>query len=66
VGAEGGEDVDEGVAVVLPSQLGEFAGFGVETGEVGWDGEDALAGAELAQGFEEAGFDFGGGHLGGG
>ena len=53
VGAEGGEDVGEGVAVEVPRVLGEFPGLGVEAGEVGWDGEDAIAGTKFLQSFEE-------------
>ena len=65
VGAEGGQDVDELVAVVLPGQLGESAALGVHAGEIGRDGEDFLAGAEFVEGVEQVRPHFFGGHLGG-
>ena len=64
MGAERGEHVGEGFAVVPMDHLGQDAGLRVEAREVGWDGEDFFTGAELFERGDEVLLDPGGREIG--
>ncbi len=50
VSTDGGQDVGEAVAVVLPRKPSQVAGKRVEAGDIGRHGDDFAAGFELAKG----------------
>ena len=63
MGAEGRENVDQFVAVVLPGVFGQKAALGVHAGEIGRHGKDFSAGAEFVEGLEQVRPHFCRGHL---
>ncbi len=54
VGAQGGEHVGQGVAVVFPRELRDPAGAGMEAGEIGRHRNHARSLSQLRQRLEEA------------
>lgn len=53
MGAEGGHDIDEGIAVVVVGHAGQRTGPAVEAGEVGRQDEDAFFGSDLVENGDE-------------
>jgi hypothetical protein len=50
---ERGENIGEGIPVVLPGMPREVAGTRMETGKIGWHGKDLLPWPELVEGLPE-------------